>query len=107
VAAEPKKKTKAPPWLQIVASLCKKKGLQVGIDTALADEHWQHLLAAGVPEWCMTRKEGQFSCYIDAVAGKIGPSSYCDPEQMVDLPGWIGSEALQGIYQGFATPEAP
>lgn len=65
-------------WLDIVKEVCEEKYLRVGIDTALADRHWDDLIAAGVPSHCMTRVEGQFSCYIDAVTRTINTSSYTD-----------------------------
>jgi hypothetical protein len=65
-------------WLEIVARVCEDHYLMVGIDTALADRHWDALLAAGVPPHCLTRVEGQFSCYVDAVARTIDTSSYAD-----------------------------
>jgi hypothetical protein len=63
-------------WLTIVKKVCEGGYLRVGIDTALADRHWDDLIAVGVPAVCMTRVEGQFSCYIDAVAQTINTSSY-------------------------------
>lgn len=63
-------------WLEVVKRVAKETHLHIGIDTALADKWWDALIKAGVPEWCMTRKEGAFSCYIDAVKGTIARSSY-------------------------------
>lgn len=63
-------------WLKVVKEVSDQHHLRVGIDTALADSHWEALLEAGVKETCMTRVEGQFSCYIDAVAKTINVSSY-------------------------------
>lgn len=65
-------------WLTVVKEICETKYLRVGIDTALADRHWDDLIAVGVPSCCMTRLEGQYSCYIDAVAKTINTSSYTD-----------------------------
>jgi len=63
-------------WLNIVKEVCERRSLRVGIDTALADDHWDDLKNAGISEWLLTRIEGQFSCYIDAVAKTINTSSY-------------------------------
>jgi organic radical activating enzyme len=63
-------------WLEIISEVLKKKYIRIGIDTALADAHWDELIKAGVKEKFMTRKEGQFSCYIDAVEKTINTSSY-------------------------------
>lgn len=57
------------------------------------------LLSSLVPEWCMTRKEGAFSCYIDAVEKRIGPSSYCKDGQMRSIDGWQRPESIQKAYQ--------
>lgn len=68
---------KAFDWVKVVADVVKDKHLRIGIDTVLADTSYQALKDAGVPEWCVTRQEGKFSAYIDAVEGKMGPSSFC------------------------------
>lgn len=53
----------------------------IGIDTALARESESALKAAHVPKWFYTVEDGAFSMYVDAVAGKVGPSSFCRVEQ--------------------------
>lgn len=68
---------KAFDWVKVVADVVKGKHLRIGIDTVLADTSYQALMDAGVPDWCVTRREGKFSAYIDAVEGKMGPSSFC------------------------------
>lgn len=70
-------------WLSVVRDVCEAKYLRVGIDTALADRHWDDLIAAGVKPHMMTRVEGQYSCYIDAVARTINTSSYTDTPGIV------------------------
>lgn len=86
-------------WLNIVRDVCKEKYLRVGIDTVLADKHWDDLIKVGVPSYCMTRYEGKYSCYIDAVNNTIGPSSYCAVEKMVTLPKDV--EAFEQVFKGF------
>lgn len=61
-------------------------GAKISIDTVLAAQFEEALLAAEIPSWMFETREGGFSCYIDAVNKKIGPSSYCDPSEMKDLP---------------------
>lgn len=85
-------------WLDIVAAVAKKKYMRVGIDTALADRHWDDLLKAGVPPYLMTRKEGQFSCYIDAVERKIDVSSYSGGSGLA-LPEWLDAQSLTAAYR--------
>lgn len=58
---------------------------KIGIDTPLAAEYEEQLREMEIPDWLYETKEGGFSCYIDATTGKIGPSSYCDPEEMKTL----------------------
>jgi hypothetical protein len=60
-------------------------GAAVSIDTVLAKEYEDQILAAQVPSWLFTTEEGQFSCYIDAVKNKMGPSSYCGEDSMIDI----------------------
>lgn len=59
--------------------------ITMSIDTALAKK--QTRLLEKIKAWRKTysTEEGKFSCYIDAVSKKMGPSSYCDPEEMMDL----------------------
>jgi len=64
-------------WVKVVSELVKTDHIRVGIDTVLAETGYDALKAAGVPDWCVTRQEGKFSAYIDAVESKMGPSSFC------------------------------
>lgn len=73
-------------WLGMVTKAHKEnKCPHVGIDTVVAAEYQDDLAKSGVPDYMYTTQEGRFSCYIDAVANKIGPSSYCDESEMDDL----------------------
>ena len=75
-------------WTEVVKRLKNEDRLPtLGIDTALAAGSIQQLTAMGIPSWMYTTKEGAFSCYVDAVEMKIGPSSYGDPSEMVPLVG--------------------
>lgn len=60
-------------------------------------QFYDRLIAEGVPAWCLTRKDGQFSAYVDAVTGRVYPSSY------EDHPGVAFSDAatFTAAYQGF------
>lgn len=57
---------------------------KIGADTLFVEQFQKILLAKGVHEKLMVDREGLFSCYIDAVDKKIGPSSYTD--KMTPLP---------------------
>lgn len=71
----------------------------VSVDTALLDRYPDLPEALGVPKALVTSPEGAFSCYIDAVAGTIGPSSYVDPESMLPLP--ASAAGIKEIYARF------
>jgi hypothetical protein len=71
---------------------------KIAIDTVLADKFYDRLITEGVPKWCLTRKDGQFSAYVDAVTGRVHPSSY------EDHPGveFADATTFTAAYQGFA-----
>jgi organic radical activating enzyme len=70
----------------------------LAIDTVLAAKYQEQIEAANVPSWMYDVKEGSFSCYIDAVEEKIGPSSFCDSHEMIDFKDLRG----EGRYVGEA-----
>lgn len=74
-------------WLEEVMNRATDRpyGANVSIDTVLAAEYQTQIEEAGVPKWMYDVKDGKFSCYIDAVEGKIGPSSYCGDKDMLSL----------------------
>lgn len=72
---------------------------QIGIDTALASEYENELKEAGVPSWLFHTKEGKFSMYIDAVEGKLAPSSYCEDSEVWELiKGVVTSQCADGEW---------
>lgn len=67
-------------WLEYAAaSKCR-----IGIDTALAQAE-QERLQPFIDKRLVTVYEGKFSCYIDAVAKQIAPSSYCDKSEFKSI----------------------
>jgi len=64
-------------WIDVVRGAVEWP--RIGIDTTLAAQSEARLRDAGVSAHFYTTKEGDFSCYVDAVAGTIAPSSYCNP----------------------------
>lgn len=76
----------------------RSRRVKIAIDTVLADKFYDRLIDEGVPEWCLTRKDGQFSAYVDAVTGRVHPSSY------EDHPGveFVDATTFTAAYQGFA-----
>lgn len=97
-------------WISAVkrASEGRNYGCNIGIDTPLAAEHEEGLRNQNVDPRLYETREGQFSCYIDAVTQKMGPSSYCKPEEMVSIKGPVWGEGDQReicekIRDGFAS----
>lgn len=72
-------------WLKVIKKLHKEnKVFNLCIDTAIAKEYEQEILDAGIPKYVFEINEGKFSMYVDAVAKKVGPSSYCENDQFID-----------------------
>jgi len=81
-------------WLPSVLEELEEKGNlpRVSIDTVLASEYAEEWASIGVSPYTLEMVDGSYSCYIDAVNKKIGPSSYCEENEMIDLPSWYGLE---------------
>lgn len=73
---------------------------RLNIDTALALESKTMLEAKGVPKISYHVIEGAHSLYIDGVTKKIGPSSYCKPEEMVQFLDWPDLPKLFALWPG-------
>ena len=58
----------------------------ISMDTPVASEFEAELEELDVPRWLFTTREGDFSCYIDAVRMVIGPSSFCGEESLISIP---------------------
>lgn len=52
---------KSQTWSDVLLSISKSGNYRIGIDTVLAKE-----MEGKVPDYMLTTKEGQFSCYVDA-----------------------------------------
>tara|TARA_B100001778_G_scaffold330827_1_gene333981 strand:- start:9571 stop:11118 length:1548 start_codon:yes stop_codon:yes gene_type:complete len=72
-------------WLDIVRDNRYSMGSRIGIDTSLAQEFEEQLLEDERLKTLMTTQEGVFSMYVDAVANKVGPSSYCEDKDYVPI----------------------
>lgn len=79
-------------------ALDSKATAPVSVDTALVDQYPDLLNALGVPRALVTSPEGKFSCYIDAVTGRMGPSSYVEPKTLTVVP-----ETAEDFLKVFAT----
>jgi hypothetical protein len=88
-------------WLDVVAKARKEyRCPRLGIDTALAAEFQPELDKHGISRE-LYRTTEDFSMYIDLVERKIGPSSYCDPSEMLDMHG--EDQRRRGWF--YSTPE--
>ncbi len=56
----------------------------LSVDTAFIDQHPTIMKVLDAPKELATSPEGKFSCYIDAVTMKMGPSSYVEEDMMTD-----------------------
>lgn len=79
---EPHDLTELPLILKLV--LKEHRG-SLSVDTAVLNQYPDITSVLEISKVLTTKEEGKFSCYIDAVEGTMGPSSYCDPTDMVPL----------------------
>jgi hypothetical protein len=80
----------------IAASTPRLRG--VAIDTALALQSKDRLDKAGIPDWMYHVEEGTFSAYVDAVTGRMGPSSYTDPTTFTPIDLYADVDALTSAF---------
>lgn len=73
-------------WIQLIKK-SRDAGdyVSIGVDTLMVQKYHDVFKKEGIDDIFFTPKEGQFSCYIDAVKEEIGPSSY-DPQAMTKFP---------------------
>lgn len=91
-------------WFTVVERVAEKDTyLQIGIDTALAEQFDAQLKARGVDTRFYHVLEGAFSAYVDAVKGSMGPSSYGPREELLPLP---DPQDFVAKYRAFVLPEA-
>lgn len=70
-------------WMDILESSAAARdryGRWIGIDTVIAKKYEHELAQRGVPAMLITPSEGTFSCFINAVTGRLHSSSYDDTE---------------------------
>jgi uncharacterized protein YkwD len=74
-------------WLDEINELRTKGHCpSLSIDTVLAAQSEDQLIAAGIPKYLYHTEDGAFSAYIDAVEKKLGKSSYEVDTDSCDLP---------------------
>lgn len=72
-------------WISVIEEFNRTHHIKVGIDTAIAANYAEELSEHNVNNLLYETREGIYSCYIDMVEGKIGPSSYAPEDSMVAL----------------------
>lgn len=78
--------------IYIIVKSFSSEGLDISIDTCLANDWKDFIKRDNRKSFCykIQLEEGKFSCYIDAVNKRIGPSSYSDKLEMLcnldDIP---------------------
>jgi hypothetical protein len=73
-------------WIDTVIKLQDKDECpRISIDTTLAKASAKKLKDTGIPNWMYDIQEGSFSMYIDMVTKKMGPSSFCSNDELIDL----------------------
>jgi hypothetical protein len=75
---------------------------ELSVDTAFINRHPDIIKELEPHNVFLSPREGAFSMYIDSVSGKMGPSSYCAPDEMVDLPSMWREDAGDKIKEAFA-----
>lgn len=93
-------------WIEIIKKLINEHRIYINlsIDTVLAKEFEKEIINAGVDRVLFTVEDGKFSCYIDAVAMKIGPSSYCENDKMIlleDDDEYFLDQSISSIFNTF------
>lgn len=82
-----KKQEKRYDWVSVVKKLIQAGDyIRFGIDTCIAQKYENEINELGVSNSFYTKKEGAFSCYVDGVQQKIGPSSFADPDEFKEFP---------------------
>lgn len=75
-------------WIPVINEMREDANIRVpsiSIDTTLAEQFEEEIIAENIPRWMFHTQEGRFSGYLDAVQGKFGPSSFCRDTEMFDL----------------------
>lgn len=91
-------------WLVdvIVENVKNRKYVRIGIDTVIVQQFSEQLSKAGIPGLLFTINEGKFSCFIDAVAQSISPSSFDDKQVFFQkVPGKYFTEVMHEAYLQF------
>lgn len=72
----------------------------ISVDTLFIQNYENELKERKIPGVLYYKNEGHFSCYVDAVSGKLGPSSYCPSEEMVKID-WK-KETIESFLEQYA-----
>jgi hypothetical protein len=85
-------------FLKLALSDADMSRASLSVDTAFVDKNPGLLEALSIPEALVSSPEGKFSCYVDAVEGLMGPSSYIPKQDMTPL-----AENTEAFIRQFAT----
>lgn len=93
-------------WVPFIKELMEEYYLHLGVDTALALEYEDQLKEMGVNRLTYNTQEGKFSCYIDAVNLTVAPSSYCNGDNVHQLPksqynNFVHGDKILELYSTF------
>lgn len=76
---------------------------QLSVDTVFVERHSDIIAKLEINPTLISAKEGAFSMYIDCVTWKMGPSSYCQEDQMLTLSDHYKADLIGAIRDGFAS----
>lgn len=94
-------------WPKVIAKLQKDDVYPcVAIDTSLAAESKKGLKSLAIAEALYETSDGTFSAYIDAVTGKMGPSSYVSASAMRPYGElrWKDDKPLRAVWERIRKP---
>jgi hypothetical protein len=81
-----------------IKEISSKYWIKIGVDTQFI-KMFKEQIQEQIPSYLYHEEEGKFSCYIDAVEGKIGASSYC--RELIDLPVRLTPEIILEHFKSF------
>jgi hypothetical protein len=81
-----------------IKDISSKYRIKIGVDTQFI-KMFKEQVQEQIPSYLYHEEEGKFSCYIDAVEGKIGASSYCS--ELTDLPERLTPEIILEHFKSF------
>lgn len=81
-----------------IRAACEDRYMSLSVDTALLDQYPDLIDAVRSVRALAASPEGKFSCYVDAVTGRMGPSSYA-PDRMTPLA--ADTAMFKAVFAGY------